>query len=225
MLGFGALGQFALGEGPTQTNNFIGGGNAHLVRKAGISAAVIASTFGGFVAPPQPAQAGPFSQSVQPLRLDRIKIPDQQPSPLFDLEPPPPPPFTGFSQFTDTWRVKPVNIAAFQPVSFVPPPVIPDTHDGVWVKRKKRRSGPEPIELELEEKAKRRAALELAIYGPEVEYSEPPTAFAAPPPLPPDVAELARVMAAAQAAHHQAIRGQQDMDEESELEAILREIL
>lgn len=103
-------------------------------------------------------------------------------------------------------------------------PVVTDSHDGVWVKKKKRRSGPDPIEIELAEKASRRAALELAIYGPEVEYTNPVPVFESPE-APVNVAELAKVVAQVQAAHHQVMRAQSEEDEETDLESILREIL
>ncbi len=99
-----------------------------------------------------------------------------------------------------------------------------DTHDGVWVKKKRKRVGPDPIELELAEKAKRRAALELAVYGPEVVYTTPEPVFESSKTHV-DVTELAKVIANAQLAHYQAMRSQEDQDEESELESILREIL
>jgi hypothetical protein len=103
------------------------------------------------------------------------------------------------------------------------PPVASDRHDGVFVK--KRRKRPDLIKLELEEKAARRAAIELAIYGPEVEYKEPPTVFAAPAPAPPDVGDLAKVVAMAQAAQFQGQRSRDEHDEEDDLESILQEIL
>ncbi len=91
--------------------------------------------------------------------------------------------------------------------------------------RKKKSKQPNSIDLELAEKAKRRAAIELAVYGPEVEYSPPPAPFVAPAAPPVDVAELAKVIAAAQAQQRQAVAAQASDDDEGDLESILREIL
>jgi hypothetical protein len=173
------------------------------------------------VAPP-PVITIAFSQFSQP-QFSRSVIPDEQPSTLFEVLPPPAPPFTGFATFEGITRAK-FNVALYS-TPWLPIIIPQDTHDGVWVKRKRKRTGPDPIDLELAEKASRRAALELAIYGPEVEYSEPPTPFAASPPAPIDVRDLAATIASAQAAKHQALLAQQDQDEETDLETILREIL
>ncbi len=92
-------------------------------------------------------------------------------------------------------------------------------------RKKRKRFGLDPIEIELSEKAKRRAAIELAVYGPEVEYSPPPAPFVAPAAPPVNVAELAGVIATAQAQQRQAMAAQAGEDDESDLESILREIL
>jgi hypothetical protein len=290
MLGFDAIGRLALGQVATSSSGAafqqIISGPWEMPRKAGLTVAVIATSFVGFVAPP-PAQAAVFSQFSQPT-APRISLPDEQPSALFeappppqptavfarfsepapirrtldsftnapqpafvqpyvfgqfsqpvasrtvltdeqpsalfDVEPPALPPFTGFAQFEGIQRAR-FNVAVFSDIKFVVSPITVDTHDGVWVKRKRKRTGPDPIEFELAEKAARRAALELAVYGPEVEYSEPPTVFAAPAPKPVNVADLAKVISVAQAQQIQAKRSQAEQDEESDLEAILREIL
>jgi len=108
----------------------------------------------------------------------------------------------------------------------ITPPDIGDKHDGgVFVKKRKKRSGPGPLDYELEEKTRRRAAIELAVYGPEVEYQPPPAPFVMPPAPPPDVTGLAQTIAALQREQQQASIAQQGEDEETELEAILREIL
>lgn len=70
MLGFGALGEFALGEGPTETDKFAGGSGGTQQRiKGGISAALIATTGIGFVPPPQPTIGRVFAQFSQPREL------------------------------------------------------------------------------------------------------------------------------------------------------------
>jgi hypothetical protein len=85
MLGFGALGQFALGEGPVQIRGLSAGNEwPDIVKKTGLTVAVIATTFAGFV-PPPPAQAAPvFAKFSQPL-IPRINLPDEQPSALFEI--------------------------------------------------------------------------------------------------------------------------------------------
>lgn len=253
MLGFGSLGEFSLGETPTPTGattqTYVP--NSDWSRK-GMAVAVIATTFVGFVSPP-PVQASIFTAFSQPLakkpllslwnfsvltpqiktaiftQFPQINRPsslaNEPPFGLFETAPQLSP-FMGFAKFESIRRAKP-NIALisdFKPVPVLIPVV--DTHDGVFVKRKsKRKDWRDPIELELEEKAARRAAIELAIYGPEVEYKEPPTVFAAPPPAPPDVGDLAKVMAMAQAAQFQERRSRAEHDDEDDLESILREIL
>ncbi|HXI52364.1 MAG TPA: hypothetical protein VNH84_12690, partial [Candidatus Saccharimonadales bacterium] len=107
----------------------------------------------------------------------------------------------------------------------ITPPDIGDKHVGHYVKKRKKRSGPGPLDYELEEKARRRAAIELAVYGPEVEYQTPPVPFVMPPVPPPDVTGLAQTIAALQREQQKVVMAQQGEDEEIELEAILREIL
>jgi hypothetical protein len=227
-------------------------------RKAGLTAAVVATSFVGFVASPPAQAAPPFTQFSQPTakkvnqsiaaswqiaprasqvqttvfssfsqpQPNRSTLADEQPNTLFEVLPPQSPPFTGFARFEGIIRAK-FNVALYS--TFIPTPFlapIVDTHDGVFVKRKSKRKGwRDPIELELEERAKRRAALELAIYGPEptILPKVPSKVPLIAPPV--DVEELAKVIAAVQAVHHQALRTQAEQDDETELEAILREIL
>lgn len=264
MLGLGALGQLALGQGPssssppppaTQTLVFGSSFGAPLATKLAI--AVIASTFGGFVAPPQSAQAAVFSQFSQPFaprinlpdeqpsalfevapppvisivftqfsqpQFNRAVIPDEQPSTLFEILPPVAPPFTGFATFEGIIRAR-FNVALYSDIRFVPAPIIPaDTHDGVWVKRKKR-SGRDPIDLELEEKASRRAALELAVYGPAKQIIAPKPVKTPVINSPVDVVDLAKIVLLARQAHDESIKAQASSDDEDDLESILREIL
>ncbi len=251
MLGFGALGEFALGEGPNPRQGFSGGQWPGPARRAGLTVAVIATTFVGFVPPPavQAAVFSQFSQSqtkpkqviadftnapqpafVQPYifsafaqpAAQRLPFPDEQPSTLFEVEPPQPAPFTGFAQFEIPLRVK-VNQALYAWEWWQPITLPIDTHDGVWVKKKKKR-GPDPIDLELAEKASRRAALELAIYGPPVvdDYKPAEAPKYSPPP---DVTELVKTVLAAQQAHQQRIRAKDMADDEDDLESILKDIL
>lgn len=258
MLGFGALGEFALGEGPTSTAapaQTLSGGNEwpDFVKKAGLTAAVIATTFGGFVAPPQ-ARAATFTKFSEPLRkpnialhaawkfnptvqrtqtaifaqfsqpqISRVNLPDEQPSALFEVLPPQVAPFAGFARFIEYLPKKSVIFlySAFPPTPVLIPVI--DTHDGVWVK-KKRRHGRDPLELELEERSKRRAAIELAVYGPEVTYEAPPATIFAPPAPPPNVEELARAIMAAKQMLEQQQRAALEQDDEDVLEMILRDL-
>lgn len=166
------------------------------------------------------ANLGPFTQtnwtapqrSLAALALAPVNVPllVAQSTPFANFA------FVGAVRARLNLPVYPYNVALYTPIV--------DTHDGVWVKRKRKR-GPDPIELEIEEKAKRRAALELAVYGPEVEYQEPPALVAPTPVMPPDVSDLAKVIAQAQVAQYHAARLQSDLDDEDDLESILREIL
>ena len=280
MLGFGALGEFALGEGPTQRQGGIFSQFSSPIRRAGLAVAVASTTFSGFVAPP-PAQAAiPFTKFSEPakkkpqLAVWNFSIPpagtqtaiftqfsaptlkkripqsfDNAPQPgffqpavfsAFDqprfakakpaLQPqglfetvPAIPPFTGFATFAQPLKAKTNVQYGFQP--FIAPPVVPDTHDGVFVKKKRKKVGPDPIDLELEEKAKRRAAIELAVYGPEVTY-EPQRSILEPlpPAPPPNVEDLARVIVQARNAEIEAQRLALEQDDEDVLEMILRDL-
>lgn len=288
LLGFDAIGRLALGQLPQTQRQTLGFGGAWdgQVRKAGLAAAVIATTFVGFVAPPQAQASQPFTQFSQPLAIKtisaswsfvtapaqaqtaiftafsqpfspRVNLPDEQPSALFEVAPPPvistafsqfsqpqfnravisdeqpstlfeilppvAPPFTGFATFDGIIRGR-LNIALtawqwWQPI------ILPvDTHDGVWVKRKKR-SGRDPIDLELEEKASRRAALELAVYGPAKQIIPPKPVKRPVINSPVDVADLAKIVLNARQAHGESIRAQALSDDEDDLESILKDIL
>jgi hypothetical protein len=246
MLGLGALGEFALGQGPTPSGPFTQSDFAKSVRIKssafvilGSSAVLLAATpFTNLPqaqarTPKQPVQfvsgvnlslLTPFiprdfsSQRVQ-KRFARDKIYPNLVLSNFSV------PFTPID-WSRPRSIKPSQVPVLNGFHILHQPIV-DLHDGgVFVKRKsKRKDWRDPIELELEEKAARRAAIELAIYGPEVEYKEPPTVFAAPPPAPPDVGDLAKVVAAAQAAQFQDQRSRDEHDEEDDLESILREIL
>lgn len=223
MPGFGALGEFALGEGPFAQTLPTGAQWSTPVRKAGLAIAVIAGSFTGFV-PQPPAQAAPiFSQFSQP-QFQRSVIPDEQPSALFEFAPPAPP-FTGFCTFEGPIKAK-LNVALISSRWWQPITLPVDTHDGVFVKKKRKKLDRDPIELELEEKARRRAAIELAVYGPEPEISaqiSPEKPVINRPP--PDVSELARMVLATREAEAERIRQEQIQAEEDDIEAILKDIL
>lgn len=268
MLGFGALGEFALGEGPTPsaappatTVYATFSASADPIRK-GLAVAVIATSFVGFVPPPAQAFTAPFSQFSQPQisrinlpdeqpsalfevlppqqvtpvfarfseplqrritpqsfsnaplfqfvqsyvfgqfsqpQFNKITLPDEQPSALFEVLPPSPPPFTGFAKFSDAWIVKKANVSLFTTFNFVPFVVTPDTHDIVFLddrKKRKKRKQPDLIQQELNERQKRREAIELAIYGPVVEYSLPEYTPEPKPQPKADVNGLAQVILA-----------------------------
>lgn len=254
MLGFGALGEFALGEGPTQRQGFSGGQWQTPVRKAGLTVAVIATTFAGFIAPP-PAQAAiPFSKFSEPPKkttpawelpwlfkipvpqpqttvfasfsqplISRVALPDEQPNTLFEVLPPQGPPFTGFAQFTDILRGK-LNLALFDQFTFVPtiPPAI-DTHDGVYVKKRKKKPYDAALD-ELETRRKRREAIELAIYGPPVEYKLPELTFPARV-VKPDIGDLPQIILKAKLEQAKQIRARLEADDEDDLDQILKDIL
>lgn len=286
MLGFGALGEFAIGEGPTQqaSSSFSGGQWQSPIRKTGLAVAVVATTFAGFVpqppakaspvfarfseperkkpniqswafAPQAPAQAKPvFSRFAEPVSkkprpeswvfvpkapaqpvaifsrfdemvLNRAPLPDEQPSAFFEVAPPTAPPFFGFMPFEMVLTAK-INVALqtsrwWQPITL---PV--DTHDGIWIKRKKRKSGVDPLDLEREERARRRAAIELAFYGPP-EGPAPAPLLEPPPVAQPigDVTELAKIVVASRQAEEERRRAQELADDEDDIEAILKDIL
>lgn len=255
MLGFDAVGRLALGEVPSATattpafSKFSDG-----TRKAGLAAAVIATTFVGFV-PPPPAQAAKvFTKFSEPQRKaiqqalwrfqppapkaataiftkfsqpqpPKIMLPDEQPSPLFEVFPPQPPPFTGFATFSQPLRVKAnVTLLAVQ-FTYTPTFTPPDTHDLVFMgdqfRKKKRR---DLIDEEVSRKARLRSDLEQAIYGPEVVYSPPPAALPEAPPAPPNIEELARAVMQARLAQEQAQRAAIEQDDEDVIEMILRDL-
>lgn len=260
ILGFDAIGRMALGQisQPTTVATFTPTPSTRWfdpVRK-GLSVAVIATTFVGFVPPPQAKATPAFTKFAEPVRktnpalqaawkfspvalrsqtaiftqfsqpqIPRINLPDEQPSALFEILPPQAPSFTGFARFSEYLPKKSVVFlySAFQPEpGFVP---VVDTHDGVWVKKKRKKPDRDPLDLELEERAKRRAAIELAVYGPEVTYEPPaPSLFAPAVQPPPNVEDLARAIMAAKKMHEQQQRAELDQDDEDVLEMILRDL-
>lgn len=253
MLGFGALGEFALGEGPTPKTFLAGSQWAAPVKRTGLAVAIVAGSFTGFV-PPPPAQAkGQFTQFAQPAAkkpqlaswhftapapqaqtaifsafsqpfAPRIMLPDEQPSVLFEVLPPVLPPFTGFASFDIPLQAK-VNIAIHVGRWWGPITLPVDTHDGVWIKKKRKKPDRDPIDLELEERAKRRAAIELAVYGPEVTYEPQPSIIKTHAPIPPpNVEDLAKTIVALRTAEIEAQRKAIEQDDEDVLEMILRDL-
>ncbi len=251
---FGALTQFAVvdvGSGALPSGFF---GKFSQPVKRGLTAAVVATTFAGFVAPPQPAVAGPFTQFSQPQfsrtnlpdeqpsalfeilapsqptlaftqfsqpQFVRINLSDEQPSAFFEILPPPSPPFTGFARFTDFLLAKTtVNLSPqfIQFTFFVPP----DSHDGGWIKKRKKRH--DPLELKIQEELARRHALELAIYGPEIEYKIETPKFV-PVSIPADLGNLPNLIASVQHQNYLAELKKVDDDDENEIEMILKDIL
>lgn len=98
MLGFGALGEFALGEGPNPNNNFVGGSFSQPNVRKGLAVAVIATTFAGFVAPPAAKATPVFSDfSAQPRPPKALRI-VHQPQGLFVTQRTTQP-FVGFQDF------------------------------------------------------------------------------------------------------------------------------
>ena len=254
MLGFGSLGRFALGEGPFEQRTGGGSQWQTPVRRARLAVAIVAGSFTGFV-PQPPAQAAPvftqFSQPqakaksvihagftntpqpafVQPYVFSAFSQPlptrvliDEIPSSFFEPEPPILPPFTGFCTFEVPFRAK-LNIALISTRWWQPITLPVDTHDGVFVKKKRKKHERDPIDIELEEKARRRAAIQLAVYGPE------PLIPAQISPEKPvfhsiaDVTELTKLVLAARQAEQERIRAQQIADDEDDLESILKDIL
>lgn len=248
MFGFGTIGQFALGQA---SNPQSGGGNFSSwdspARKV-LAAAVIATTFVGFVAPPAPAKASAFTQFSQPKTLkplqtawlrtpafipqvfttfskfsqpqfQQLNLPDEQPSAFFEIVPPALPTFIGFAQFQDYFQRKPILVTNFTAFNLLP--IVPDAHDGGWIKKKKKRK--DPLELKLEEERGVRAALELAFYGPEVTYEIPVPKFE-PIPQPIDVGDLPQVIASAQHNQYLSSVKQDADDEEDELAMILKDL-
>jgi hypothetical protein len=109
------------------------------------------------------------------------------------------------------------NVALYTPIL--------DTHDGVWVKKKRKKLDRDPLDLELEEKAKRRAAIELAVYGDPKTYELPPEVkFYGTPAPPPNVEDLTKAIMAAKQMQEQQRLAELEQDDEDVLEMILREI-
>lgn len=85
MLGFGSLGEFALGEFSFQPPTAAFSDFSVTARmRSGLAVAIVATTFGGFVAPPRALASPEFSQFSQPLAL-RATIADEQSSALFEI--------------------------------------------------------------------------------------------------------------------------------------------
>lgn len=134
MLGFGALGEFALGEGPNTSGAPAAtiyttfSASAAPVRKVGLTAAVIATSFVGFVAPP-PAQAAiPFAQFSQPVQPRPQTAPSVVNTPIrgaIEL-----PVFASFSQPQFSRQY----LAALQPqpLSGIQPPVAYDAGTSIF---------------------------------------------------------------------------------------------
>lgn len=170
---------------------------------------------------PQP-QTTVFASFSQPL-ITRVALPDEQPSTLFEVLPPQGPPFTGFAQFTDILKGK-LNLALFTQFTFVPaitPPI--DTHDGVYVKKRKKKPYDAALD-ELETRRKRREAIELAIYGPPVEYKLPELTFP-PRVVKPDIGDLPQIIMTAKLEQAKQIQARNEADDEDDLEQILKDIL
>lgn len=174
------------------------------------------------VLPPQPAPFVKFTQFSQP-QLGRTTLPDEQPSSLFEVLAPPAPPFVGFSKFPEFIAIK----ARFAPTEFrsfflVQP--ARDTHDGVFVKRKRDRH--DRFKKEQDERAKRRGAIYDALHGPAdpLPRLEPLAGFLLPYRATPNVGALASVISVLEAKQRQIAMKQQDQDDEEELAMILKDL-
>lgn len=296
MLGFGVVGEFALGEGPTSTSTpppttvyTTFSASSSPIHK-GLAIAVIATTFAGFVPPLAKSAIGPFSQFSQPLptrinlpdeqpsilfevlppqsftlvfsrfgeplqrrswsqsfsnaplfqfiqpyvfgqfsqpQFNKLSLPDEQPSALFEVLPPPLPPFTGFAKFSDVWTIKKFNVSLFTTFNFTPFVITPDTHDIVFLddrKKRKKRKQPNLIQQELDERQKRREAIELAAYGPIVEYSLPEYTPEQKYQPKADVNGLAQVILARRQKDESNRQMKIRQDEEDEFEDLLKDI-
>lgn len=162
-----------------------------------------------------------FTQFSLPSVLKNPVV-DEQPSPLFEIEPPSSAPFTGFLQFSQPVRFK--GPAAFEATwTFIPFIEQPDTHDGVFVDHRKKRKRHDLIEDELARKAKLRADIELAIYGPDIPFEVPDVKYEIPRQI--EFGNLASIVANAQ--HNQYVLAQKksDDDDETDFEELLKDIL
>jgi hypothetical protein len=142
--------------------------------------------------------------------------------PSFAVLPQQPPPFTGFAAFERPLRARRV-VVDFQDWWIAQ--ILPaDTHDGVYVKKKRKGKKYDPAKDELDIRAKRRGAIYDALV-PKVEYSLPDLVL--PPRLapPPNVEELAQlVMTARQRAEMEQKKRELEADDD-DLELILKDIL
>lgn len=249
MLGFGALGEFALGEGPNGARRFVGGQFSTPIKKVGLTVAVVATTFSGFVPPPK-AQARVFTEFSRPAKakpvlpswhftprtlaqpaplfsrfdqmvLNRAPIPDEQPSAFFEILPPTAPPFMGFATFALPLRAK-ITLGEFKqcPIVFQ----VQDTHDlGVYVKKKRKGNVPDRFKEEQDVKLKRRLAIYDALH-PEVKYTFPEFVLPAYQPSP-VVDDLASLIIAAQMKSEEARKAAELQADDDDLEQILKDIL
>lgn len=169
-------------------------------------------------APAQPVAI--FTQFSQPLP-SRVPAPDDQAFNFFEPERPIVPPFTGFLQFSQPIKAR-FQACLLQSVFNFPYFIPQDTHDGVYVKRK-RKHRKDPLDLEIESRAKLRAGIERAIYGDpvQIKYELPKTVIQRPAP---DVVELAQAIIAARAAEKQAVLMKAKQDDEDDLDMILGEL-
>lgn len=142
MVGFDSVGRFALGQLPTASASAsqqltVASSWAVSARSSGLTAAVIATTFAGFVSPPQVQAAPLFSRFSEPLRkplqqaewrsnaigsntpapvfspfaqplFTRAVLVDEQPGSLFEAQQPAVVPFSGFAAFSQPWPVRSV---------------------------------------------------------------------------------------------------------------------
>jgi hypothetical protein len=247
MLGFGALAQFSLVDVGSKKTQGVFSSLSQPTKKS-LAVAVIATTFVGFVAP-QPVQARVFTQFSQPKlkkplhqawlnsvfvapqsrtvfssfsqpQFGKPSLPSEQPGQLF-VGIPQSSPFTGFARFSDILLSKP-KVHLFSSFNFSPFVAPPDTHDGGWVKKRKKKPV-DSLALKLEEQLKRRADIELAVYGPEVKYEITVPKFEAPKP-PADIGNLPQIIALAEHQNYLASIKQADDDEEDELAMILKDL-
>lgn len=259
----GALGQYALGQTDTPSAPSpaviypVFSSSTIRAPKRILSAAIIGTTFIGFVAPPQPAKANIFSQFSPALKRlnkalyigwlstpvqfsfpvpqftkfsqpekSRYTIFDESQSVFYPPAEPPKPPFTGFSSFEGIIKAR-LNVARFSDSNFIPFIVEPiDTHDGVFVKRKrKRHSEDRRYKDEAEVRFKRRAAIFDAIHGPELEYTLPPFILPPQPPQFPNLGNLPSAILAAQQQQIADMKVREAQEDEDDLENILKDIL
>ena len=157
-----------------------------------------------------------FTQFSQPRPAKRnAELTSFQPLPLLA----PQMPFMNFTAFSQPLPKKNlIPLLAWQPFTLLEKP--PDRRDGVFVKRK-RPPQRDLIQDELDEKARRRAAIALAVYGPEIVYEPPPVPV---PPQPPNVLELAQIIMRARDAERQALQQALEQDDEDVIELILKDL-
>lgn len=169
------------------------------------------------------ASLGPFTQSLiiparTPSRIQPALAPNIV---LLDLQ------STPFAQLN--WNIsrkfrleRPAPSFLGLNLSLIP---IPDTHDLVFIgdQFRKKKKRPDLIDEELARKAKLRADLELAIYGPPpVEPPQP--AAAIPIALSPNVEDLAKIIVQMKTAELDAHRKALERDDEDVIDLILRDL-